>query len=429
MEPVSVSALTKYLQAKFTRDIHLQKVKLRGELSNVKLHHRGHLYFTLKDEYAKISGIAFAQALTNMKMKPEELEDGLEVEIEGSVRVYEGAGSYQIYTTDIVPSGIGFLQKQYNILFEQYQQKGYFLSEHKKIVPKRIQMLGIITAEDGAAIEDMKKSIQQHIPHVAMTIFPTLVQGEAAPEKIAKAIQKANQQHFDALIVGRGGGSLEDLWAFNTVEVIEAIYASQIPIISAVGHEINTMLSDYTADVRVATPTSAIHYFISTSDLKKELQDQMRQLKESVMRKIDTCRQFLQLATQQLKEFDPQYRIQNQSSTLKIDLMRLAAVSPSTLVGQYSVQLEKMRGDVQYMFSKQIEQRQMAVKTTQNMLALLNPSAQLDRGYALVYDQTKIITKLNDVTNELLTIQLKDGKIDVKVVKIHGKSEGKNTDV
>lgn len=429
MEAVSVSALTKYLQAKFTRDIHLQHVKLKGELSNVKFHNKGHLYFTLKDEYARISGIAFANTLTQLKIQPEDLEDGMEVEIEGSVRVYETTGTYQIYTTSLSASGVGFLQKQYNVLFEQYKQSGYFSDEHKIEVPKRIHSLGIITAEDGAAIEDMKKSILSHIPHIAITLFPTLVQGDEAPSSIAKAIQKADKKNIDVLIVGRGGGSLEDLWAFNTASVIEAIYAAKTPIISAVGHEIDTMLSDYTADLRVPTPTAAIYYFASTVSIQADIKQRLESGKQCVQKQIDFQKQTLQLAIQQLRELDPRYQIESKQQALKIEFMRLSAVTPSTLIDTCFINLAQMKQRLKQGVQKSLEQTSSNLKVSTNVLKLLNPEAQLERGYALVYDDENIVTTVSNIKSDLLTVQLSDGKIDVKVVEINGKGKRKSTDL
>lgn len=422
MDAVSVSALTKYLQAKFTRDVHLQHVKLCGELSNVKFHNKGHLYFTLKDEYSRIAGVAFSQSLSQMNIDQQIIEDGLEVEIEGSVRVYEVSGTYQIYANKITPSGIGFLQKQYEQLLAKYEQLGYFDIKHKQEVPKRIHRLAIITAEDGAAIEDMRKSIINHIPHVEMILFPTLVQGESAPQNIAKAIQKADAKKFDAIIVGRGGGSLEDLWAFNTMEVIEAIFAAQTPIISAVGHEVDTMLSDYVADFRAPTPTAAIYYFDATMIIENQVQAIKQKLIQTLEQMIRFEQQTLQLAVQQLKEKDPKYQVQHKKNILDIDMMRLFNLSPQNYIDSLAIQLSNIKRQIQEYMNSRMNQHTGEVATILNTLNVLNPSAQLNRGYAMVYDENQLITQIGDIKTEFLNIRLRDGQIHVKVVNVDAES-------
>lgn len=423
MEAVSVSALTKYLQAKFVRDAHLHHVKLRGELSNVKFHNKGHLYFTLKDEYAKISGVAFSQSLAQMDIDTTVLEDGVEVEIEGSIRVYEVSGTYQIYAMRITPSGIGNLQKQFELLYQNFQERGYFDIQHKKEVPKRIHTLAIVTALDGAAIEDMKKSARNHIPHVQLYLFPTLVQGENAPKLLQSAIQKADRKQCDALIVGRGGGSLEDLWAFNTKEVIEAIYATKTPTISAVGHEVDTMLSDYVADVRALTPTAAIYYFDATQLIESQLSRLISDMQLKVHAQIQSRKHTLQLTVGHLQTRDPKQQIEHQKDTLQINIMRLVAANPQLKMETHQQELNQVSDKLSQLMSATLLHKQSILDSLNQSLNLLNPNSQLKRGYAIVYDDQKLITKISDVQTEFLNIQLSDGQIYVKVVKQSGKSK------
>lgn len=425
LQPVTVSALTKYLQAKFSRDVHLQHVKLSGELSNVKFHNKGHLYFTLKDEYSRISGMMFAQMFEQVKGDKSFISDGMEVVIEGSIRVYEGTGTYQIYANQITPSGTGILQKEFEKLFDKYKQLGYFDSTHKKTVPKRIHNIAIVTAIDGAAIEDMRKSINSHLPHVKMKLFPTLVQGEKAPKHIAASIQKADSENFDAIIVGRGGGSLEDLWAFNTAEVIEAIFQTNTPIISAVGHEIDTMLSDYVADFRAPTPTAAIYYFDSTDLLMSQIQILKQKAAKQISSMLQLNMQTLHLAQQQLKELDPQYQIERKQNILQLEKLRLLGNTPQTQIDALSISLQQTKQQLESNMVRTLEMQQASLLSNHNKLQLLNPIAQLDRGYALVYDDTKLIKQLSDIQSEFLNIRLSDGEIYVKVVSTNGKDKGK----
>lgn len=420
MEAVTVSALTKYLQTKFSRDIHLQNVKLRGELSNVKFHNKGNCYFTLKDSYARISGIMFVSHIEQQGDISEILVDGREVEIEGSIRIYEVSGVYQIYATKIQPSGIGVLQQKFEQLFANYETKGYFSDAHKKEVPQRIERLGLITAHDGAAIEDMIKSIALHLPHVEVNLFSTLVQGEKAPLAIAKAIQKADKQALDALIVGRGGGSLEDLWAFNSEEVIEAIYAANTPIVSAVGHEVDTMLSDYVADYRAATPTAAIYYFNSTSFLKNEILSLEARMKNIIKNQFAEYQQVLQIQKQKLKELDPKHQILQRKQTLKFDIMRLHSANPLQRVHQNQNELILSSAHLNRLLMKKLDIYQNNLQLQHKRLALLNPKAQLNRGYAIVHENNTLISHKKDIQGDMLTVQFVDGEIKVKVVENHG---------
>lgn len=423
LEAVSVSALTKYLQAKFTRDIHLQHVKLRGEISNVKFHNKGHLYFTLKDEYAKISGVIFAQTLNQLQLDTDEIIDGIEVEVEGSIRVYEGNGTYQMYGSQLKRSGIGALQREYERLFVHYKERGYFDDAHKKIVPRHVQKLALITASDGAAIEDMKQSITEHIPHVQMKLFPTLVQGENAPEHIAKAIEKADKGAFDAIIVGRGGGSLEDLWAFNSGAVLEAIYHAKTPIISAVGHEIDTMLSDYVADVRALTPTAAIYYFQATQAMQADILQMQQMATQQMQRRLQLHFQTLQLAKHQLKELDPKYKVERQKAKLEFERLRLSGLSPLLSIEAAFLQLKQIQRQLMNNIEKRMRVYENDFANEYRRLHLLNPKSQLERGYALVYEGEQIITKVADIQDEYLTLQLQDGQIYVKVVEKNGENK------
>lgn len=427
MEAVTVSALTKYLQAKFSRDIHLQQIKLRGELSNVKFHNRGHCYFTLKDAHARINGVIFSQILQTIDISEAEIIDGQEVEIEGSVQIYETTGMYQIYVQKITQSGIGILQKEYQKLQLFFEQQGYFDTKHKKEVPKRVHRLALITASDGAAIEDMKKSIAIHLPHVTTSVFSTLVQGENAPKSIASAIAKAEKEHFDAIIVGRGGGSLEDLWAFNTIEVIEAIFNAQTPIISAVGHEVDIMLSDYVADFRAATPTGAIYYFDSTETLINDIKVKKQLLKEKMSEMLQLSQQLLQISKLQLKELDPKHHVERKKGILQMEIFRLQNASPKYFVKEAFRNLNEAKTRLQNAYQQILENKKALLSESENQIHLLNPQAQLQRGYALVYQSGRIVSQTTDVKQEdILKIQLSNGKIYAKVVQKHGQSENGN---
>ena len=252
---LSVTALTKYIKYKLEGDTHLKQIYLKGEISNLTKHSRGHYYFSLKDENAQIKAIMFSSATKSLAFDP---KDGDKVLAYGAISVYEPSGSYSIQIYQMEPDGIGALYLAYEKLKEEMEEKGYFSQTRKKPIPKYPSAIGVITSPTGAAIRDIIHTIERRYPLTKLILYPALVQGDTAKESIRDQINKANQDSLvDVLIVGRGGGSIEDLWAFNERVVAEAIYASKIPIISAVGHETDFTISDFVSDLRAPTPTAA----------------------------------------------------------------------------------------------------------------------------------------------------------------------------
>ena len=261
---LSVTALTKYIKYKLEGDTHLKQIYLKGEISNLTKHSRGHYYFSLKDENAQIKAIMFSSATKSLAFDP---KDGDKVLAYGAISVYEPSGSYSIQIYQMEPDGIGALYLAYEKLKEELEEKGYFSQTRKKPIPKYPSAIGVITSPTGAAIRDIIHTIERRYPLTKLILYPALVQGDTAKESIRDQINKANQDSLvDVLIVGRGGGSIEDLWAFNERVVAEAIYASKIPIISAVGHETDFTISDFVSDLRAPTPTAAAE--LATPDRK-----------------------------------------------------------------------------------------------------------------------------------------------------------------
>src|SRR5690606_2508105 len=248
-------ALTKYIKRKFDFDPHLQNVYVKGEISNFKRHTSGHMYFTLKDEKARIGAVMFAQAARSLKFIP---ENGMNVLLNGEVSVYEPSGQYQIYVKSMEPDGIGALYVAFEQLKERLEKEGLFRKDRKQPIPPYPKTVGVVTSPTGAAIRDIITTIQRRYPIARIIIYPALVQGTQAAPSVANMIRIANERkEADVLIVGRGGGSIEELWAFNEEVVARAIYESDIPIISAVGHETDTTIADFVADLRAPTPTGA----------------------------------------------------------------------------------------------------------------------------------------------------------------------------
>ena len=251
---ISVNQLTKYIKYKIDNDTNLNEVYLKGEISNFKAHSRGHYYFTIKDEKSRISAIMFASNTKSVKFEP---EDGMKVLVKGRISVFETTGNYQIYVEEMLEDGIGNLYIAYEQLKKDLEKKGLFDVSKKKEIPKIPNRVGVVTAPTGAAIKDIISTIKRRWPICEIILFPALVQGEDAHKTIVDQIKNAENFNIDTLIVGRGGGSIEDLWPFNEEDVAIAIYESNIPIISAVGHEIDFTIADYVADLRAPTPTGA----------------------------------------------------------------------------------------------------------------------------------------------------------------------------
>ena len=282
---LSVKALTKYIKKKFDADPHLRDVYVKGELSNVKIHTSGHIYFTLKDSSARLPAVMFAANARSVKFKP---ESGMTVLIRGDVTVYEASGQYQLYAQSMQPDGIGDYYLAFEQLKEKLSKEGFFNAAHKKPLPRFPEKIAVVTAPTGAAVRDIIITLNRRYPMAKVTIFPTLVQGEQATRSIVQSIQEANASDFDVMIVGRGGGSIEDLWAFNEEAVARAIFDSRIPVISAVGHETDTTIADFVADLRAATPTAAAELAVpSRADLLDKVINQQSGMYRVVSNLLD----------------------------------------------------------------------------------------------------------------------------------------------
>ena len=277
---VTVSALNKYLKAKFIQDEQLSHIYIKGEISNLKYHSSGHCYFTLKDQNSRVNAVMFANQVKKLKFR---LEDGMHVFIEGSVSIYEASGQYQIYAQSIIIDGVGELYLQYEQLKKKLEGLDYFNIKHKKALPLIPNSIGIITGNKTAALKDILRTIYLRYPQVNIYIIPTLVQGEQAASRIAKAIFQADTYHFDAILLARGGGSIEDLWAFNEEIVAKAVFEAKTPIVSAIGHESDVVLSDFVADKRAATPTAGAALLVPD---RVELLSYLMKLKQSLNKSI-----------------------------------------------------------------------------------------------------------------------------------------------
>ncbi len=416
-EYLTVTALNKYLKYRFDNDEHLNEVYLKGEITNFKRHSKGHLYFTIKDENSQIQAIMFKTDAIKFDLK---INDGMNVFVIGKVSLYESAGTYQIYVKHIEVSGIGNLYIKYEQLKSKLEQNGYFQEKYKKQIPIFPKKIGVITSKTGAVIRDIYNTINRRYPYLEIIVYPCLVQGENAKYEIKNKIEEANNDLIcDCLILARGGGSFEDLFCFNEEIVVNAIFNSKIPIISAIGHETDYTLSDFVSDKRAATPTAAAE--IVTPDiinLKKEFYNYNILLTNNfktifLKRKNDLIKlnDSLKLLNplNQLNNFKEQYKLLNNS--LNKNIIEIFNNKKRSFLFTYD-KFIKMHNLEKINFYKE------KLLNLNNQLNLRNPLNVLNRGYALVSKNEKIITSINELNvDDLINIKIKDGNIKAKVIR------------
>ena len=412
---ITVSQLTKYIKYKIDNDIHLNEVFLKGEISNFKAHSRGHFYFTLKDEGSRINAIMFASSAKRMKFLP---QDGMKVLVSGKVSIFEATGAYQIYVNDMLEDGIGNLYIAFEQLKQKLEKEGLFDLSKKKKIPRIPKRVGVVTAPTGAAIKDIISTIKRRWPLAEVYLFPSLVQGEEAAADIVRQIQFSEQFDIDTLIVGRGGGSIEDLWPFNEEIVARAIYQCPIPVISAVGHEVDFTIADFVADLRAPTPTGAAELAVpEVSDVQNYLNQLAIRLNKGMQNKIQSYRQSLNKLTSR-------YIFTNPISIYQTKEMRFDAI------------LERFKYSMQQLFSKKekeflkiknsyvlqqpyqlLEKRQNHYLQVLSKLETLSPLLTLKRGYAMAKIDGKVITSCKKIkSGDSLDVEFQDGVIQTKVI-------------
>lgn len=414
---ITVGTLNRYLKHQFDTDPNIQKVFLKGEISNFKGHTRGHLYFTLKDEESRINAVMFQTYANKLTFTP---EDGMKVLVEGRVSIYPATGAYQIYIEDMQNDGLGNLYLKYEALKKELAAKGLFDESHKQKIPKYPAKIGIVTAPTGAAIKDILSTIKRRYPICETLLFPCLVQGELAKDDIVRQINKANEYDLDLLIVGRGGGSIEDLWAFNEECVANAIYNSRIPIISAVGHEIDFTIADFVADLRAPTPTGAAEMAVpNITDLNILLKQYSLRLTNNITSKLDYY-------NDKLNRLKKSYVLENPRAIYEIKEERL-----SNLITYFNNYITKLLELKQTKYKHLQESyilnhpedlfinEQNKYNLYINKLELLNPLNILSKGYSVVTKDDKIIKNTKDIkVNDKINIKLSDGSFEAKVEKV-----------
>ena len=421
---LSISAITRYLKSRFDQDENLQRVYLKGEISNFKAHTSGHYYFSLKDEGSKINAIMFRSNTSKVSFKP---VDGMRVLVSGRISLYEAMGSYQIYVDDMQEDGVGNLYVAFEELKKKLSAEGLFDESHKKEIPKIPRRVGVITASTGAAIRDIMTTIKRRFPICETILFPTLVQGENAKEDIALNIKKAEDYDLDVLIVGRGGGSIEDLWPFNEEVVARAIYDCSIPVISAVGHEIDFTIADFVADLRAPTPTAAAELAVPNMvDLKKNIDSLVIRLNESINKKIKYQKLYLDSIKNSFVIKNPM--VMFDSKRQKLDLIN-DKINDLILrnVSLKREKIEKIKKSYVLENPKFLyKDEENTLKNIISKLELLNPLNILSRGYSISMIGDKTVKSIMDVKkNDSVSIRVTDGVIKTKVLEIKEEENGK----
>lgn len=434
---LSVSSLTKYLKLKFDRDPYLERVYLTGQVSNFR-RRPNHQYFSLKDEQAVIQATMWAGTFKKLDF---ELEEGMKINVVGRVQIYEPSGSYSIIIEKAEPDGIGALAIQFEQLKKKLTEAGYFDDRHKQPLPQFVKKIGVVTSPSGAVIRDIITTVSRRFPGVEILLFPTKVQGEGASQEVAANIALANEREdLDLLIVGRGGGSIEDLWAFNEEVVVQAIFESRLPVISSVGHETDTTLADFVADRRAATPTAAAElatpvtkadiiswiserqnraYQAGLRVIKRD-QERLGKLAKSVIfrqpeRLYDGYAQKCDHLTSRLKSTVEQ-QVQQASQAQQLLNQRLLAVDLERNIRRYKERIEALKRLLTSQVTSQYESQLARFEKAQDALLSLDTSRIIARGYAMVQKGDKVISSVTEVAKgEQLSVQLKDGQLEVEV--------------
>ncbi|MDE7253520.1 MAG: exodeoxyribonuclease VII large subunit [Acetatifactor sp.] len=399
----TVGQLNAYVKNMFTQDYLLQSLFVRGEVSNCKYHSSGHIYFTLKDEKGTVSCVMFAGQRAGLSFR---LAEGQQVVVGGTVDVYERDGKYQLYARQIILDGAGLLYEKFEQLKTELAECGMFAQEYKRPIPKYIKTLGVVTADTGAAVRDIIQIANRRNPYVQIILYPAIVQGEAAAESIVQGIHALERQNVDVMIVGRGGGSIEDLWAFNERVVAQAVFDCSIPIISAVGHETDTTIIDYVSDLRAPTPSAAAELAVTDiRDILGSIEGYREELLRLMQRKLSTERERLSNYSMRLKYCSPAARIRDRR--------------------QYSLRLEEqMQAAMNQILQRKRHQLDLYVERMRG----LSPLEKLSSGFSYVEDQEKRNVRSVDQVHigQELTVRVRDGVFRAQVTEVKKTGIGKN---
>lgn len=438
---LSVSNLTKYLKMKFDRDPYLERVYLTGQVSNFRKRPK-HQYFSLKDEGAVIQATMWAGVYSKLGF---DLEEGMKLNVVGRIQLYEPSGAYSIIIERAEPDGIGALALQFEQLKKKLTSEGFFDDRHKQALPQFVTKVGVLTSPSGAVIRDIITTISRRFPGVEILLFPTKVQGEGAAQEVVDNIIRANQRDdLDLLIVGRGGGSIEDLWAFNEEKIVHAIFESQLPIISSVGHETDITLADFVADRRAATPTAAAELatpvtkadilawinerqtraFQASNRIVRENQERVNKLAQSVIfrqpeRLYDGYLQKLDRLNMSLVSSFKENIASNKDSEIQMR-HRLQSIDLMSRINRYQDRITSLSQQLTYDAKASFESKLRRFEKAQDTLLSLDTSRIIARGYAMLRKGEEVIASVEQIEKgDHLNIQLKDGQLEVEVKDVN----------
>ncbi|WP_434780097.1 exodeoxyribonuclease VII large subunit [Streptococcus dysgalactiae subsp. equisimilis] len=434
---LTVTHLTKYLKLKFDRDPYLERVYLTGQVSNFRKRPT-HQYFSLKDESAVIQATMWAGVYKKLGF---DLEEGMKINVIGRVQLYEPSGSYSIVIEKAEPDGIGALALQFEQLKKKLTAEGYFEQKHKQLLPQFVSKIGAITSPSGAVIRDIITTVSRRFPGVEILLFPTKVQGDGAAQEVVANIRRANQREdLDLLIVGRGGGSIEDLWAFSEEIVVQAIFESKLPVISSVGHETDTTLADFVADRRAATPTAAAELAtpITKTDLMSWIVERQNRSYQACLRRIKQRQEWVAKLSQSVIFRQPErlydaylQKIDRLSMTLmntmkdrlssakenKVQLDHALANSQlQTKIERYQDRVATAKRLLMANMTNQYDSQLARFEKAQDALLSLDASRIIARGYAMIEKNQALVASVSQITKgDQLTIKMRDGQLDVEV--------------
>ncbi len=389
----TVAQVNSYIKNMFSQDFMLQNIYVKGEVSNCKYHSSGHIYFTIKDARGTIACVMFAGNRSGLKFR---MEEGQQVVVGGSVEVYERDGKYQLYAREIILDGAGYLYEKFERLKKELAQRGLFAPEYKQPVPKYIRTLGVVTAPTGAAVQDIINITRRRNPYVRIILYPAIVQGEQAAASIIQGIHALEQLGVDVMIVGRGGGSIEDLWAFNEEAVAQAVFDCSVPIISAVGHETDTTIIDFVSDLRAPTPSAAAELAVYD----------VRQL-EAV---LDSCKGDL---TRRMLT-----RLDRERSRVKQAQTKLQYLSPASQIREKRTLAMRMEEQLSALMQRHIREKRYLLGLYTEKLKGLSPLDKLNQGFSYVpAEKGKTVSDVDHVrVGDRLTVHVKNGRIEAQVV-------------
>lgn len=391
----TVKQVNSYIKNMFKQDFLLNSVSVKGEISNCKYHTSGHIYFTLKDADAALSVIMFASQAARLAFK---LKDGMSVVVSGRVDVFDAAGKYQLYANTVKQEGIGELYQKYEQLKQYYEDMGYFAKEYKRQLPAFTRKLGVVTSKTGAAVQDIMNISRRRNPYIQIVLYPAYVQGEHAKQSVVNGIAKLDKLGLDCIIVGRGGGSIEDLWAFNEPEVVEAVFNASTPIISAVGHETDFTLTDFVADMRAPTPSAAAELAVTeVAAVENKIYEYERRLKQMMMYSLTAKRDYLERLKLQMEYLNPVNQIYDKRQRLM-----------------------NIEDKLNMLIKRCVADNRNRLRLYASRLEGLSPLKKLDMGYGYIENsQNDRIISVSQVSPEdEITVYLKDGSIRSKVIEV-----------